>query len=615
MNDAEQTNDDIFGFIKTQENAYRQPIPLNDIWNWSMYDHIKTSFLYKHSQLLTGKNDFKPVKNITRPILNLQYRTEDIEVKDVVLYADDKNKYHLSFLVKKYHDDVFTQKYNLDGYFDELNESRIDFGGGLSKKLKDPCPEVVPLQSIAFCDQTDLLSGPIGIRHYYSPDQLLDMKDKGWGDEKNGATLSVEHVILLSKSQKKNTNEGTITKTPGRYIEVYEVHGNLPKRYANPFDTSGEYETRMFIVAFYTPFNSKEKSGVILYTALETESPFKLTKRDAVFGRALGFGGAEELFEPQVWVNYDMIRMQDMLDAAAKTILSSTDPAVAQRNKIRDMDNLEIVDIKNGTELKQVDTFPRNLRLFDNSVQQWEAHAQQMGAANDSIMGQAPTSGTPFKLQELVTAESRGLHDFRRGQFAKHLEEVYRDWIISHIVKEICNGATFLSELSLDELKYVADAVVQCESQRMQKEYVLSNGGLAMLPETVMMMEQKMREDFKKKGMKHFIEILKGEFKGVAIGVKVVIAGKQKNLGKAADVLSSIFRQAFASPQGFAMTMQIPGMASAFNQMLEFSGISPVDFSDIDQNAMTPSPGQQPQQVQEQQMQPSQMRAEMANAY
>src|ERR1035437_9828114 len=178
---------DIFDYITSQEENYKRPIPINDTWDWCMYDHIKTSDLYNNSQLLTGKSDFKPVKNITRPILNLQHRTEDIELKDVQIYIDNPDKYHLSFLVKKYHDDVFVQENDLDTFFDALNVSRIDFGGGLSKQLNKPCPEVVPLQTIAFCDQTDILSAPLGIRHYYSPDQLMEMEQFGWGDEKKGA--------------------------------------------------------------------------------------------------------------------------------------------------------------------------------------------------------------------------------------------------------------------------------------------------------------------------------------------------------------------------------------------------------------------------------------------
>ena len=118
---------DIFSFIKTQIALYRLPIQLNDSWDWSMKEHLETSELYINSQS-KNKTEFTPIKNITLPILNLQHRTEDIELKDVQIYCDNPDKYHLSFLVKKYHDDVFVKENDLDTFFDELNVSRIDYG-------------------------------------------------------------------------------------------------------------------------------------------------------------------------------------------------------------------------------------------------------------------------------------------------------------------------------------------------------------------------------------------------------------------------------------------------------------------------------------------------------
>lgn len=593
-------NDTIFSYITQQEQAYRRPIDINRVWKWNMFDHIELSELYKYSQLSTGKDDFKPVKNITRPILNLQYRTEDIDVKDVQIYIDDPDRFHLSFLIKKYHDDVFVVENDLDSFFDKLNESRIDFGAGLSKKLAGPRPEVVPLQTIAFCDQTDMLSGPIGLKHFYSPDQLLEMSSVGWGNTLKGATITLKELISLSRDEKNESGEAASVKTPGRYIEIYEVHGNLPKRYFDDEDVSEEYETRLWVVAFYQKENSGDKEGVILYTEIESESPFKVVKRDDVHGRALGFGGAEELFESQVWVNYDMIRMQDMLDSASKTILKASGKngaAIAQRSRIRDMDNNEIIDVGEGGDLSQVDMYPRNFALFEKSIQGWEAHAQQMGAANDALMGISPSSGTPFKLQELVTDNSKGTHDFRRGQFAKHIEEIYKDWIIPHIAKKITEGSRFLSTLDIEEMQYIADSLIRNESIKMKREFVLSNGGLAPAPEMVQQFEEQVREQFRKRGPKYFIEILKGEFKDPSICVKINVAGKQKNLNSMTDKIVNIFRFVFSNPQGFSQVMQLPGMAKSFNSILEFSGLSPVDFYGIEKLAMAQPQGQAQQGV------------------
>lgn len=565
---------DIFSYIQTQENNYKQGIKLAGNWPWSMKEHLETSYLYINSQLTTGKDDFKPVKNIILPILNLQHRTEDIEVKDVDIYVDDPEAYHLSFLVKKYHDDVFVVENDMETFFDDLNISRIDMGAGLSKQLSDPCPEVVDLQSISFCDQTDILSGPIGIQHFYSPDQLLEKASVGWGDKANGATATLEATIALAQTGKRE--ESTKNETPGRYIEVREVHGNLPRRFADPLDTSETYETRIFIVCVYNDTTGNPK-GTILYTKPETKSPFKLIKRDKVYGRALGRGGAEELFDPQVWTTYDMIRKQGMLDAAAITILKTTDPAVAAKNDVKNMDNLDIIELATGTDIGQMDTFPRNIQLFTQSAQEWEVQARTLGGATDAVLGENPTAGTPFKLQTQVIQQGLGLHEYRRGQYAKHIEEIYNDWIIPHIEKKVTEGMTFLSELSLEDLQYVMEGVITNMANNYAVDMVIATGGQGPLPAELDIFKQLARSEFKKKGSSHFIEILKGEFKNKALRVKVSVKGKSKDLSAKTDGLVNVFRQIIANPA----VLHIPAIAKIFNDIIEDSGLDPVDFSGI----------------------------------
>ena len=569
---------DIYQFVKSQEENYKLPIDIMG-WRWNMPEHIKTSFYYKNGRLLTGNTDDKPVKNITRPILNLQYRTEDIDVKDILLYVEDPERYHLSFLVKKYHDDVFVIENNVDDFLDKLNESRIDYGGGLSKKGSG-LPEVVPLESIAFCDQTDILSGPIGIRHYYSPDQLKEMEKKGWGDKKNGATVTVDELITLCQSEKQSV-DGQISETPGKYVEIYEVHGVFKNKWLKDTDDEG-YSRQLHIISYYHGAND-EKIGVTLFKGKEEEQVFKMVIRDPIYGRALGFGGAEELFEPQVWVNYDQIRMKELLDAASKVILQTDDDAIAARHPsgLKGMDNLEILTVADGKRVGQLDTFPRNITLFERSISEWEAHAQQMGAANDSIMGVSPTSGTPFKLQELVTEESRGLHTFRRGKFAKHVEEIYRDWTIPSIVEKISKGVKFFFNLTLEEMQLVSENIVNKAANNLIKERILN--GEMISDEEVEALKMQTRDSFMKDNKK-FIEILKGELKDAPIKVKINIAGKQKNMASQVDKLVNIFRQIASAPQ----ILDDPRMAKIFNQILEGSGLSPIDFGYLKKKEATP---------------------------
>lgn len=569
---------DIFEFIEKQIVAYKLPIKINESWEWGMKEHLLLSELYTNGQLRNGKDDWTPVKNITLPILNLQHRAEDIELKDVQLYIDAQEKFHLSMLVKKYHDDVFVKENDLDTYFDELNVSRIDFGAGLSKKLFQPRPELVPLQSIVFCNQRDLLSAPFGIEHEYSPDQLMEMADNGWGKESNGATHTVEQLITIWREQEKQEDT----------LKIYEVHGTIPARYANIESGEYDYETRIFIVSFVQPKDKMEKTGVILYTAEENIGDvFKLVKRDPIFGRAVGRGGAEELFEPQVWTTYDMIRKQKMLDAAAVTILQSDDPTVRAKNPkgLKGTKNLEIIDVALNTNVRQIDTFPRNMRLLDKSINDWEVHAQNLGGAQDPLMGKEPSAGTPFASVQAQIQQGMGLHDYRRGQFAKHIEEVYNDWIIPHIEKEITNGFDFLSELSLEEMNYCAENMAINAWNRYSTDKILALGVFVEGEKEVFLSQYK--EDFKKGGNKRFLQALKKEFKDTKLGVKVSVAGKSKNLGQMTDKIVNIFRFAFSNPVGFSQVMQIPGMAKSFNTILEYSGMEPADFSGVDKMAIS----------------------------
>lgn len=566
-----------YNHITSGENNYKLDIEITDGWTWNMPDHINTTVLYKNSVFKTGKNDNKPFKNITRPILNLQYRAEGFDVKDVLLYIDDSSKYFKSFLLKKYHE-KWARENSLDTFIDELVESYIDFGGVLVKKRKGKRPEVVPWQRIAFVDQTDIMNGPICEKHYYSPEELRQESSKGW--------KNINEVILLSQPQKtQSLVNSKKTNTPSKYVEVYELHALLPKYYLN--DEYGYYAEdspkaelirQLHICTFYTD-EQGNKQGITLWKGPEKELPYKFLARDAIYGRALGLGGAEELFEPQVWANYGIIRVKELLDAASKVLYKTTDPAFANRNKTHSLESGEILVLEDGKDIGQIDNFPRSTQLFDNFIASWEQHARQMGAANESILGESAAAGTPFKLQELITAESHSLHEYRKGKLAAFVDEIYRDWIVPHLAKDITNGTKFLVELDADEMQQIVEALVVSETNKVLFDLIVK--GEEIFPEVIEGHKQRVRDEFRKGGNKRFIEILKGELKDAQMSVEINIVGKQKDLVGKTDKLVNIMRFVFSTfnPQtGKFVVFDDPRIAKLFNQIIESSGLSPIDI-------------------------------------
>jgi hypothetical protein len=263
------------------------------------------------------------------------------------------------------------------------------------------------------------------------------------------------------------------------------------------------------------------------------------------------------------------------------------------------MKNMELVETSVGGEVRPIDTFPRNMRLFETSVANWEQHGKEISGAQDPIQGGEAKAGTPFAAISAQIQQGMGIHKSRRKEFARHIEEIYRDWIIPHIEKEITRDFKFLSELSTEELTFI---VKRLEKGQWNKDWNKHMAEKTLNGESFVEGEydafiEKLREDFKGKGNQHFIGALKGDFKGAKL--KVSVAGGGSNLAEMADKITKIFQQAFANPDGFMRVLQIPGMATSFNKLMEFSGMSAADFSGLDKlMAQQTQPQTQPQAAQ-----------------
>ena len=581
----------IYELIRTEQESFRQPIPLQDGFDFNFPDHIRKTVLYKNSIFTKNHSENKPFKNILEPILSLRYRSEGFDVKDIILFVDDVYKNFKSFIIRKYHQ-KWARKVKLDTFIDELVESYVDFGGALVKKTKGDIPEVVPLQRIAFCDQSNMLGGPICEKHFYSPDELREEAEgRGWKE--------VEEAITLSKDEKEVGQNKRQAKTPGKYIEVFELHGMFPKYCLND-EHNETYEKgspemklirQVHICVLYTD-SSGNKGGITLYKGTEKDSPYKQLIRKPIYGRALGRGGAEELFQDQIWTNYGQIRMKEMLDACAKILYKTTDPGFANRNKTESYAQGEILVLEDGKDIGQIDTTPRSLQLFDNFVREWEIHSKQIGGAGEAILGEEPAAGTPFKSVEFQARQSFSEHKYHQGKISTFVaDELYPDWIISKIVKEVNQGQEFMAELDADELQEVASGVARCVVNKAIRK------GMRFTPDLVQRFQEEVKQNFLNTGNKQFVEALKDELKDAPVGVEVSIASKQKDLSAKTDKLVNILRfmlSTFNPQTGQFTVFQDPRMVKLFRQILEASGLEGIDLAS---GGYTPPP--QPQQVQQ----------------
>lgn len=578
-------NPSIYSYIKSEEaNFETEEIKVGDNWNWNFRNHVQLIFHLKNGIYFTGENDYtRCFKQIMKPIIGLCNWTEDIEVKDIVFFIEMQNGRALSFLLKKYHDEVYTRKHDVDALLDEITDSDNSYGGTIIQKGKE-MPEVLQLNSVAFCDQTDVLGGPIGFKMHFTPDKLRSMSKFGWGKETNGATISLEDLCMLATFEKDpdGTMQGKTNNVPGKTIEVYIVRGGMPEAYLKDNNNMEDYYNQLQIVAFYVDKDSK-KNGVTLYRKKEEEGAIKFFSSAKIYGRALGGGTGEDLLHPQVWSNFLEIHKHNMIEAASKIPLVTDDASYTNKNKIQDMENLEITTIEEGKTIQQVPTAaPANIQILQNAVDVWYQQAQLSGSAYDPLMGKEATSGTTFRGQERVVAQGDGLHKNRRGKRAKWVEEIYRDSIIPDMVKGITEGKEFLATLTTEEIMWVADQIATMKAN--EKIFEMVNKGKMVTKQEQDMLTQLYKDQFAKKGNKQLIKILKDEFKDIGEKIGISIAAKQKDLSGLSDKVLSIFQFIMQNPQGFFQLMQVPAMAKSFENILEFSGLSIGDFSSLIQS-------------------------------
>jgi hypothetical protein len=568
---------DIYAWIKTEESNYEtQQVQVGDNWSMNMRDHIQLLFHLMHGYFYKGDNDLtRPFKILMRKMVDLANWTEDIEVKDVVFSIEEEYGRVLSFFVKKYHDEVYVKTHDLDALFDDVTESDNTYGGYLCQNTIDGWRSI-PLTRIAFCDQTDVLGSPIAFKTNFSPSAIRKMKSNGWGDTSNGADISIEELIILAQATKQPAgNNGTENKIPGKNIEVYIILGDLPQEY---LDESGkdDYSYQLQIRAFYTdPDNNKV--GVCLYRKEADPKDLKFFSSSPIDGFGLGFSVAWAELHPQIWTNFLEIHKTKMLESGAKTPIWTDDDALANRQKIEDMENNEIINIGQGNRIGRVETISgANVQLYQASIDRWYEFGQISASAFDPLQGKESPSGTTFRGQERLVAQGKGEHDRKRGKRAKFIESLYREGILQDIRKELNRGTKFLATLSPDELKWVTEQLAECYAHRQQTEDVLNTG----LPQTDReTLKQKFIQEFQKRGNKLLLETLRGEFEDVEIRIDINVAGKQKDLVGLSDKILSIFQFVMQNPQGFQMALQIPGMSKAFQDILEYSGLNPADFS------------------------------------
>jgi hypothetical protein len=567
----------LIDFITSEESSWKtKRIPLTDSKDWSMYEHIQRCKNVANGWFHTGKNDGeRPYDDLVTPIIDVAFRTEGFDVKDIQPYVNDAENYYKSFLVKKFHP-RWAKKNELDTIIDKAVETSIIYDLVIFKNV-DGVPEVQPLEDIAFCDQADVLSGPLCFKKNYSPSELLNFKGK-WDDEK------IDEAILMARKDKVNVSRNQQkTHTPGKYIEVYLLYGSLREDWLKEDGDPDKYVDSFYAVSFYTKADG-EKDKVILYKGKSDpiDKMFDALKIDQVrsHGRACGKSIVERMFEPQVWNNYSSIKIKEKLDAAVDLFISDSEEIGNQ--KLSQLPKNTILKQERGANTTRLNGEIKDMDKYMAHKDEMKQSARLLGSAGEAQLGVNPSSGTPFKLQDLVVQQGQGIHEYRQGKISTFFaDRIYPKWTLPAMVKEMNQGDRWLDELTLEELQYVAEAVATKSANKKAVKLVLEKKPEdEITQEEVNDYREMVKQEWMQGGNKRFLEAIKDELKNLPVNCNVNIAGKQAYLAQQADKLTNFIRAIIQNPQAFA---QMPGLGKSINELAEKSGLNPIDFNFINQ--------------------------------
>lgn len=575
---------DLYGYIKQIEEEYiSRPITIVDGYDFLQYETLRKCELYSNSKFVSGDKDSlgrkKRFFNIVNGKKDIAKRATDLDTKDIKLTTDEPDDFTRVYILQKKIKN-WMEESGFARFLNNAGETRPKYGGVIAKKTESKGKmkiDVVEWRNI-ITDQTDIENGFIIEKHFYTPSKLSKMK---------GIWDNVDEAIELATDSKRQAN-GNEVKTPGKYVEIYEFHGDIPEAYIKEGGDENEYVRYMIICAGATKSNErgeKYDSSIVLFQAEEKEIPYKYLAWDKVPGRALGKGIIEEGFEAQEGVNDAKMKELMAMELASK-IIYKTDDNKLGNNALTQMDNGHVIKLSKGTDFNQVNTMSSSVPAFENLVAAWEAQYKSATSTFDALSGESLPSGTPYRLGAILNTEAGSIFDYRREEFGIWVGEIMEDWVLPYVLKGVKNGDTFFAEFSPDELKKIDEAFI---SKHIAQMIIEENMQGRFVPNELILQEMdKMKESLRATGGHRFLEIPKDYFKDLKAKVSFETTGEQRNKAAMLETLSNIYQTTMAS------NPQDPKLQKILNKLMEVAGINPIEIETDTPTAQQPqmAPGQ-----------------------
>lgn len=476
--------------------------------------------LYDNSKFESGIKDSEGQRKI---FLNIGTFRSDVAskfialgVKDYVFIPDDYDSIWKTWFFQRQFR-VFARENNQGELINEFEEKFPKYGTIVSKRIGNKVERVslknlINTQDAKTLKQAATTGGYVIEEHDYTKYELSKFKD--W-----------KTAGLQIKDNKK--------------IKVYERYALCEQGYIDEWNgkiTKDETPVlSMGIFALIKNEDTKKYDNHCLYLQAisENDFPYEEEHWNKVDGRWLGIGEMEKQLENQIARNMSANLRRRAMMWSAKHLFQSPDEAV-QKNLAQNVRDGQVMGIAPNGNITPIDMGTRALADFNADDALWEQNSNQRSFTFESSTGEQPPSGTPFRLQAMLSNTVADHWARKKEKFALFLIRSYFNQIIP-ICKKQSKEHTIMVAGGEEGTQHLVDAIKQDLVWQEFKKQLL-NGRVADVNQLKTLAQQHVS-----KQRFHSVEVPQGWYDDAKFHMELEMTGQAVDTKQEIETMTNIF--------------------------------------------------------------------------
>jgi len=519
---------------------------------YSQYNTVDRISKYINSQFIGCDDPNAFFWNISNSRRILFAKSIDMDTKDFQMFGIGKTNYFQSWVLNA----LFKNWARNNGFtmtLDETTEATASYGSSVWKKSKENNKTVLKecsLKNLYFCPVVkNIIDTPVVELHYLTEGQIRKKYPEQAKD------------ILMAADKAKGDDQ--------KEVDSYEI-----------WERWGEYEEDdKFTYRHFIGAGKGEEEVIILDETISTDSEGKPTDfpyydfhLGRFEGRWLRIGVVERLFVLQERAN-TLVNQNAIITELASLPLFITNDSETSGNVLMSAVPGQVVT---STDLRQMPINNLVFNQFIAELEKIERQADELCFINESISGETPPSGVPFRSLAVSSNAAKSTFKYIKASIGEKMAMVLKKEIIPEFIK------TFKKENIIDikevdaDIRMFDDILLSAERDKRNKEKI--KAGVAYTLEDDEALKKDIAETVKREGRKIKLE---PDFFNLEWGIEMNATGDVVDKNTMNASIDSAIQDMIAAPA----VVNTP----IYQQKLENNGIPPFRLSVEEQMAIAGS--------------------------